>query len=119
MPLPKYIFKKEASKVVSDIVSGEDMFIGDYEEDPDMFYLNQGSGRDAVMFTINQDNGLVEIKYSEPEKKENNDWYKTGVAENIQYYLQKHVVESATGGKKKSRRSKRKLRKNTRRNNRK
>ena len=137
MPLPKYIFKKEAAEIIAKIIVADDIFIGDYESDPDMFYFNQGSGNDAVTFVINQDTGLVEVKYSEPGRQghppyegnnedgdeyadlgddEDNDWYKTGVADNIKYSLQNLVVESAKGGKRKSRRNKRKLRKSTRRN---
>jgi len=115
MPLPKYIFKKEASEIVAQIIKGEDIWIGDYESDPDMFYFNQGAGADAVSFVINQDTGLVEVKYSEPENEEDNEWYKSGAAYNIKYALDKLVVESSTGGKRKSRRN-RKLRKSTRRN---
>jgi hypothetical protein len=135
MSLPKYIFKKEAADVVDRIIAAEDIFIGDYEKDPDMFYFNQGSGQDAVMFVINQNTGLVEVKFSEPGRNghppyegnnengneygdlgedEDNDWYKSGVADNIKYYLQKLVIESTKGGKRKSRRNKRKSRKTTR-----
>lgn len=140
MPGPKYIFKKEASKAIEQIIKGEDMFIGDYESDPDMYYFNQGSGADAVTFVINQDTGLVEVKYSDPGrqgnppyegnnedddefgglgKDEDNDWYRSGVADNIKYALDNLVVESSTGGKRKSKRNNRKSRKSTRRNNRK
>lgn len=141
MSLPKYIFKKaEASKAVEQIIKGEDIFVGDYESDPDMFYFNQGSGADAVTFVINQDTGLVEIKYSDPGRQgnppyngnneeddpyadlgndEDNEWNRSGVADNIKYALDKLVVESATGGRRKSRRNNRKSRKSTRRNNRK
>jgi hypothetical protein len=137
MTLPKYIFKKEAAKAIEQIIGAEDMFIGDYESDPDMFYFNQGSGTDAVTFIINQDTGLVEVQFSEPGRQghppyegnnedddeyadygndEDNDWYKSGLAHNIKYYLQNLVIESAKGGKRKSRRKNRKLRKSTRRN---
>jgi hypothetical protein len=112
MSLPKYIFKKEASDVIDTIIAGEEMFIGDHEQDPDMFYFNMGSGQDGATFSINQKTGTVEVKYSDPEEEEDNDWFKSGVAENIVYHLQKLVVESAKGGKK----SRRNRRKNTRRN---
>jgi hypothetical protein len=139
MPAPKYIFKKEAAQAIKEIIKGEDIWIGDYESEPDMFYFNQGSGADAVTFIINQETGLVEVKYSEPGRQgnppymgnnekddiyadlgddEDNEWYKSGVADNIKYALDNLVVESAAGGKRKSKRNNRKSRKSTRRNNR-
>lgn len=112
MVLPKYIFKKEATAVIEEIIAGEEIFIGDHEQDPDMFYFNMGSGQDGATFSINQKTGTVEVKYSDPEEKETNEWFKSGLAENIINHLQENVVESAKGGKK----SRRNRRKNTRRN---
>jgi len=134
-----YQFAKGAGQGVENIIKGEDMFIGDYEYDPDMIFLNQGAGADAVKFIINQDTGIVEVKYSEPGrngnppyegnneendefadlgKDEDNDWYESDATVNIQLYLQTMVVKIAKGGRRKSRRNNRKSRKSTRRNRR-
>ena len=110
-----YSKKKETSAVIEKIIAGEEMFIGDHEQDPDMFYFNIGSGQDGVTFSINQKTGVVEVTYSDPDNEEDNEWFKSGFAENIIYHLQKNVFESAKGGKK-NRRKNSNLRKNTRRN---
>ena len=108
MPLPKYIFNKEAEDVINRIIAAEDIYIGDHEKDPDMFYFNQELGRGAVTFFINQETGKVKVKYSDPENREKNDWYKSGVADNIKHHLNKHIEKSNTGGGRK----KQKTRKN-------
>lgn len=114
MTLPKYIFKEDASKIADQYIAAQDISIGDTEIDSDSLYYRQAFGGSGVTFFINQDTGKVKVKYSNPEKKENNEWYTSHLAGDVLDRLKKHVVESNKngGGSRRVRKNRRKTRKN-------
>ena len=107
-----YQFKDiEALKdyVNDNLISGVDT-VSEVDIDKDRIYIEVGAGTEILVITINQETGIIQMKLSKPNNK-NNEWYWITENKYVKDELQAFVVNQS-GGKSRKTRKTRKSRKN-------
>ena len=110
-----YQFKDiEALKdyVNDNLISGVDT-VSEVDIDKDRIYIEVGAGTEILVITINQETGIIQMKLSKPNNK-NNEWYWITENKYVKDELQAFVVNQSGGKSRKTRKSRksRKSRKN-------